>query len=421
MTAMDSPEIADAVASGEADPVEIVESFLSVVDERESEVRAWAHVDPDLARTQAGALDRVRRPLLGVPVGIKDVIDTEDMPTTYNSPLYEDHQPSRDAACVSLLRSAGAVIMGKTGTVEFASLGRNPDTTNPHDATRTPGGSSCGSGAAVGAGMVPVALGTQTGGSTIRPASFCGVYGMKPTYGLVSFEGTKPYAPSLDTIGWMGRSVGDLAAVAEALGAVPAPPAAVDPSTLRIGVYRTPAWDMADAASRDAVHEAAEQFRALGATVEDIDGPAEFARLTDAQDIIMHWEGQAAFRAEYERFGSALHQGFRDEVENSKGRTAVQAAEAYDFLGTCRGLFDATFGAYDALLTPAVLGEATVGLESTGMATYNRMFTALHGPNITVPTARGEHGLPIGVQLVSGRFHDKALLGIAALLTPAGG
>ena len=430
-TDLTAAHAASLVRTRRAGAVEIVERSLARIDECESTVHAWAHVAHDGARAQASAIESaiesviesggdadrrewIDRPLLGVPVGVKDMIDTADLPTQYNSPLYAGHQPARDAACVSLLRAAGAVVVGKADTVEFASLGRVAATVNPHDPRRTPGGSSSGSAAAVAAGMVPIALGTQTGGSVIRPASFCGVFGMKPTYGLISIEGIKVYAPSLDTIGWMARSVDDLALAARALGVIERSPEPADVGGLRVAVYRTPHWADADAASQEAVADAARMLADAGTEVIDVEGPGEFAHLTENQDIIMHWEGRAAYRAEYELFGDRLHPEFRKEVENAKGRTIQQVAAAYDALGEARRLFDQAFHGFDAVLTPAVPGEAPVGLARTGLATFNRMFTALHGPNITVPGWRSTAGMPIGVQLVGRRFTDRRLLAVAA-------
>ena len=418
-------EAATAVRAGTVSATAISQRALARIDACEPVVHAFAHVARERALEQADLVDTRlsgdpaawrARPLLGVPVGVKDMIATGDMPTQHNSPLYEGHQPARDAACVSLLRSAGAVVVGKTDTVEFASLGRVAATVNPHDTERTPGGSSSGSAAAVAAGMVPIALGTQTGGSVIRPASFCGVYGMKPTYGLISIEGIKVYAPSLDTIGWMARSVEDLSRCALALGVIERPPDTAEPTELRVAVYRTPHWSEADPASRGAVADAGHRLVEAGADVLELEGPREFEGLTEHQDVIMHWEGRAAYRAEYEMYGDRLHPEFRKEVENAKERTTGQVAAAYDAVGAARTRFDEAFAGFDAVLTPAVPGEAPVGLARTGLATFNRMFTALHGPNITVPGWRGDAGMPIGVQLVGRRFTDRRLLEVAAVL-----
>lgn len=410
------------IARGDLTSEELVRSCLDRIERRDGAIGAWAFVDPDLALEQARACDHAAPAglLHGVPVGIKDIFATADMPTEYNSPIYQGYRPTQDAASVALLRSAGAIILGKLTTVEFAALGHIPATRNPHDAERTPGGSSCGSGAAVADFMVPVATGTQTGGSVIRPASFCGVYGFKPTFGLVKTEGAKSYAPSLDTVGWMARSAGDLKLVAGALG-VPSTDESQEPSIsdLTIGVYRTPLWDEAAAESQQALEDAAARLERAGATLRDVEGPSVFSRLTQAQDTIMHGEGRVAFAAEYREHYDRLHPQIREEVENVRGITAADMIAAYDLIASCRPQLDQAFGEFDVWLTPAVPGEAPLGLDSTGEATFNRMWTALHVPCLTIPSRQGPHGLPVGIQLVAPRFRDGDLLAVADAIAPA--
>ncbi|MDE0146752.1 MAG: amidase [Rhodospirillaceae bacterium] len=411
---------ADAIAAGNLTSEALVRACLDRIAEREATVQAWAWLDPDAAIAEARRRDAEppRGPLHGVPVGIKDMIDTGDMPTEYNSPLYPGHRPARDAACVSILRSAGLVVLGKVATVEFASLGRTAPTRNPLDPGHTPGGSSSGSGAAVGAGMAPLALGTQTGGSVIRPASFCGVFGMKPSYGLIGTEGIKVYAQSLDTIGYMARSAEDLTRLSLVLGVVEEMPEPAALPALRIGVCRTPHRAEAAPETREAIDRAANRLAEAGAAIEAVADPPAFDGLTEAQDRIMHWEGRGAYRAEYLAQPALLHPAFRDEVENAKGRTIPQINEAYDRMAVARIEFAAAFAGYDAWLTPAVIGEAPAGLESTGEALFNRMWTALHGPCITIPAHRGPNGLPVGVQIVSPRLSDAGLLAVAEAISP---
>ena len=408
----------DAVAqirSGTLTSEDLVRSCLERIEERERDVRAFSFLDADQAIAQAREIDKspTKGPLNGIPVAIKDIVDTRDMPTQYNSPIYAGHRPGADAACVTTLKAAGAVIIGKVDTVEFASLGRPPRTGNPANTGHTPGGSSAGSAAAVGADMVPVAIGTQTGGSTIRPASFCGVYGMKPTYGRTSFGGTKPYSQSLDTIGWMGKSTGDLALVAEALAVIDQLTQRPAKSTLKIARYEGPHWDAALSESRQALDQACDLLSNAGVQITSVEGPDEFTDLTEAQDIIMHGEGRAAFVAEYKTAHHLLHQNFRDEVENIMGITPEKFRWAYDFIGACRPLFDHAFEGYDAWLTPSVPGEAPKGLENGGEATFNRMWTALHVPCISIPSFTGPNGMPVGIQLVTRRFDDNRLLAIS--------
>jgi Asp-tRNA(Asn)/Glu-tRNA(Gln) amidotransferase A subunit family amidase len=407
----------DAIAkikAGEITSESLVRSCLDRINACEADIRAWSYLDADAAIYQAREFDKASNPgpLCGVPVAIKDIIDTRDMPTQHNSPIYVGHCPGTDASCVTQLKAAGAVIMGKVDTVEFASLGRKARTANPHNIEHTPGGSSAGTGAAVGAQMVPLGIGTQTGGSTIRPASFCGTYGMKPTYCTTSFGGAKPYSQSLDTIGWLGNSAMDLALVAQALAVIDQPGTAGEISTMKIGYYEGPHWDETLPETRDALNKAAELLANAGAIVEKVSSPPEFAELTHAQDIIMHGEGRTAFVAEYMAHRHSLHEKFCDEVENKMGITSQQFRWVYDHIGACRPKFDLAFEGYDAWLTASVPGEAPKGLENGGVATFNRMWTALHVPCINIPSFKGPNNLPVGVQLIARRFDDKHLLAV---------
>lgn len=419
---LSAAEAAAAIAAGRLTSEALVRSCLARIEERDPLVRAWAHVDPALAIHQARERDRTKPvgPLHGVPIGIKDMIDTRDMPTQHNSPIYVGHRPNQDAACVSLLRSAGAVILGKTETHEFAAGGRLPLTRNPHDVERTPGGSSSGSAAAVADFMVPLALGTQTGGSTIRPASFCGIYAMKPTWGVVNREGAKIYSISLDTIGWFGRSVADLSLVAEALGAVSSTSAAV-PATagLKIALCRTPMWEKAEPASRRAVELAAERLSRAGHQVVPLDLPEPLARLTDAQAAVMRGEGRAAFLPEYRAHYGLLHQDFRDRVEDKDKIGPKGLRDALDFAAAQRPVFERLVADFDAVLAPSAVGEAPRSLLTTGDALFQRMWTLLHVPCITIPGFAGENGLPIGVTLVARRYEDAHLLAVGERVAAA--
>lgn len=388
---------------------EYLAECLAAIDKYEATVKAFASIDPD-AFVKPGSEGLLR----GIPIGVKDVIETADLPTEYNSPLYAGHHTDRDAACISILKSHGAVILGKTTTVEFASLGRVTQTRNPHNPDHTPGGSSSGSGAAVATGMVPIALGTQTGGSTVRPASFCGVAALKPTYGLVPTEGLKPYAPSLDTITWMARSADDLELMLRCFQPLEQPPEM--PGTLRVGVYRTPYWDQAEGATRNAVRDCAELLAANGIAVEPVDVLSDERELNSAQDTLMHAEGRLAYLAEYLEWGDDLSPALRAEVENAKAITPLQLAAAYDYLGTMRPKMEARMAGFDAWLTPAVPGEAPAGLDSTGDAVFNRLWTGLHMPCVALPGYAGPLGLPVGIQLVAPRYRDLELLGVARVV-----
>jgi Asp-tRNA(Asn)/Glu-tRNA(Gln) amidotransferase A subunit family amidase len=403
---------------------EIVRACLARIKVRDADVCAWTYVDAADALARGCDLDREprRSPLHGVPIGIKDVILTQDMPTSYNSELYRDYFPKMDAACIKILRAAGAVILGKTDTVEFGATGRKALTRNPWALTRTPGGSSSGSAAAVADFHVPLALGTQTGGSMIRPASYCGVFAIKPTWGLVSNEGAKAFSPTLDTIGWFARSAGDLKLLYDIF----------DPDTdadegaeaklklpgARIAICRSPSWGQAEAATRKAMTAAAIALRAAGAAISYLTLPEPFHKLAAAQLVIMEGEGRRSFLSEQRLYGERLHINLRGYVLNSKSVSLKDLKDAYDLAARCRADFDRVAGEYDAVLTPSTLGEAPEGLEDTGAMTFNAMWTLLQVPCINIPFFKTAAGLPVGLTLTGPRFSDRRVLAVAAAMEP---
>ena len=396
---------------------EVVRACLARVAERDPAVRAWSYVDPAAVLRQARELDKrpVRGPLHGVPIGVKDMIDTADMPTQHNSPLFVGHRPALDAAAVATLRSAGAIILGKTDTTEFAAAGRRAATRHPLDPARSPGGSSAGSAAAVADWQVPVALGTQTAGSTMRPASFCGVFAMKPTWGAVSREGVKLYSASLDTLTWFARSVADLALLCDVFALHDdAPPRPVPLPGARFAVCRTPMWDAAGPGTAEALEQAGERLRAAGASVAAIDMPPHFAALVGMHATIMLSEGRAAFLNLARQHGPLLHDEFHARVENRTGITRAALLEAYDTAARCRAEFDAIAAGYDAVIVPSARGEAPDYADGPGDAVFNRMWTLLHGPSVNIPGFRGPTGMPVGVTLLGPRFGDRQLLEVAA-------
>jgi Asp-tRNA(Asn)/Glu-tRNA(Gln) amidotransferase A subunit family amidase len=418
------PTGAEAVAliqSGALSAEDLARACLARIAAREPAVRAWAWLDPPAVLREARELDRqpVKRPLHGLPVGVKDVFATRDMPTEHNSPLYRGLRPGFDAAAIATLRAAGALIFGKTETVEFAAGGRLPPTRHPLDPTRTAGGTSSGSAAAVGDGHVPVALGTQTAGSTIRPASFNGVFALKPSWGVVSREGFRACAQSLDTVTWFGRTVADLALLADAFAiADDEAPAPVAPAALRIALCRSPAWPLAEPATRAALLEAAARFAAAGAEVVELELPEAFAPLRELQDVVMNGEARAAFLGEYRTSPGLLHEDFHAKVENRQGITPAALCAAYDAAAACRRQFDELAGGFDAVLTPSARGEAPSGLGSTGDPAFNRMWTLLHVPCVNLPGLSGPAGLPVGVTLTGPRYSDRKLLAVAEAVAP---
>ncbi|MDR3511525.1 MAG: amidase [Caulobacteraceae bacterium] len=408
-------EAVTRIRSGELSAERLARACLDRLAARDGEVRAWTFVDPDLVLAQARELDRAGPggPLHGLPVGIKDVIQTEDMPTRHNSPLYRTARPTIDAACVSLLRSAGAVIFGKTDTVEFAASGRRALTRNPRDLERTPGGSSSGSAAAVADFHVPVTLGTQTGGSVIRPASFCGVWAIKPTWGVVSREGAKFNAVTLDTIGWFARSAADLGLIYDAYDPEPGAAGPLALNGARVAVCRTPVWDRAAPETRQALEAGAEALRRAGAEVVELDLPPEFDALAEMQLLIMRAEARIAFLADDRAHPGELEASLKAQVDNAFGYDRAGLLRAYDTAARCRPAFDALAGGFDAILAPSAVGEAPEGLGDVGDLVFNGLWTLLHVPTVNVPAFKGPNGLPVGLTVTGPRFSDRKVIAAA--------
>jgi Asp-tRNA(Asn)/Glu-tRNA(Gln) amidotransferase A subunit family amidase len=417
-------EAADRIREKSLTSEALVRSCLERIAARDSEVRAWSYVDPALAIARARELDKMQTagvvgPLHGLPFGVKDVIDTADMPTTQNSALYQGHRPGKDAGCVTVVRQSGALILGKTDTVEFAAGGRKALTRNPHNLAHTPGGSSSGSGAAVGDCMVPLAFGTQTGGSHIRPAAFNGIYALKPTWGAVTREGAKLFSAMCDTVGWYGRSVADLALVAGAFRLRDlAMQKSVTTRGLRVAMCKTPYWDKAEPSAQNAFATAAERLQQAGARIEEIELPARFRALNDAQRTISRGEGGAAFLPELLTHGERVHAEFRDMAENKLGITGEMMVEAYDLVADCTRTFESLVASFDAVVTPSAPGEAPEGLHTTGDFVFNGMWTVMHMPCLAIPCISGQQGLPVGIQLVGPRYSDARLLAVAAAVAP---
>ena len=407
------------IRQGDLSVEALARACLERIRARDDAVHAWAYINAEQVLEQARALDRAgpRGPLFGLPVGIKDVFLTRDMPTQYNSPLYEGFSGGVDAACVTLLREAGALILGKTETAEFASSGRLAPTVNPHDLTRTPGGSSSGSAAAIADFHVPLALGTQTGGSVIRPASYCGVFGFKPTWGMVSAEGAKTFSPSMDTVGWFARTADDLILVNDALSPVEPETPDVRIEGARIAVCRSPVWGQAGAATREALAQESVRLAAAGAIVTELDLPQPFDQLVDVQKCIMLSEGRATFLAEYRKDPGRLHPGLRSQVENAAGYTLAQLREAHDIAANCRRAFDAIAGEFDAVLTPSTIGDAPMATEGSGAMIFNAIWSLLQTPCVNVPVARPAGALPVGLTVTGPRYSDRRILAIARAMS----
>jgi Asp-tRNA(Asn)/Glu-tRNA(Gln) amidotransferase A subunit family amidase len=408
-------EVAHKIAAGEATCEAVVRDCLARIDAREGVVKAWVNFSPELALAQARALDRgpKRGPLHGVPVGIKDIIDTFDMPTEMGSPIYRGHRPPADASCVALLRRAGAVILGKTVTCEFAGMAPGV-TTNPHNSAHTPGGSSSGSAAAVADHMVHAALGTQTGGSVLRPSSYCGIFGFKPTYNTFNKMGVWPAAESIDTIGLHARSLDDIELLTAVLRLQTPAPSPQPDHPPRIGLCRSEVWDKAQPESRAAVEGAAAVLGKAGAAVQEIELPVAFKGMHGvARGTINFVERAACMAFLWDTHSAALSPQMRRYVEGGQKASREEYVEAFRRLDQCRAVLGPIFEKVDVLLVPCVQGEAPKGLEFTGDPSMQAIWTALHTPSITLPTHRGPNNLPVGIQLVGHRYEDDRLLAAA--------
>jgi amidase len=415
LNTLTATEIAQKIAAGETTCEAITRDCAARVAARDDVVKAWVNFDPDLALAQARALDRGPRrgPLHGVPIGVKDIIDTFDMPTEMGSPIYRGHRPPSDAACVALLRRAGAVILGKTATCEFAGMAP-AETTNPHNPAHTPGGSSSGSGAAVADHMVPAALGTQTGGSVLRPSSYCGIFGYKPTYNTFNKVGVKPAAESIDTIGWLARSIDDIALLSAVLR-MQEPKALPNlNSAPRIGLCRTEAWDTTQPETKAAVENAAAALSKAGATVREVKLPDPFNGMRQiARETINFHERAACMAYEWDHHRDKLSPQMVRYIENGLMTSRQDYVAGWRRIEQCRVLLGPVFENHDVLLMPCVQGEAPKGLASTGDGSMQAIWTALHTPSMTLPTHRGPNNLPVGIQLVGQRWDDERLLACA--------
>jgi Asp-tRNA(Asn)/Glu-tRNA(Gln) amidotransferase A subunit family amidase len=405
---------------------ELVQSCLARIAEHEPTIGAWTHLDPAHALEQAREADRQRRsgravgPLHGIPVGLKDIFDTKDMPTERGSPIHAGRRTGRDSAVAERLRAAGAIILGKTVTTEFAYFGPGK-TRNPHDPARTPGGSSSGSAAAVASFMVPLAIGSQTNGSMIRPASFCGVVGFKPSHGLISRHRALQLSRSLDHVGVYGRTVGDAALLADALAghderdpdtAPLAAPELADiaatepPLPPRFAYVRSPVWDEAADDTKAGFDELVGH---LAGRVVALDLPAAFAGAHAAQRTIMAAEMAANLAREYRNDRDRMTDKLGSFIEEGQRVAAVDYLAARALAGSLREMLGTMFQDFHAILTPAAPGEAPVGLESTGNPTFCTIWTLTGLPAVSLPLLQGSHGMPIGVQLV-GEWRDDARL-----------
>ncbi|KAG5750130.1 hypothetical protein H9Q70_007217 [Fusarium xylarioides] len=394
------------------------QSLLDRIEERDRTIKAWAYLDPELVMSQARLLDKVpierRGPLHGLAVGIKDIMYTKDMPTEYGSRIYNGHQPSADSHAVAILRAAGALIFGKTTTTEFAVANYGPWTANPHNPKHTPGGSSSGSAAAVADFQVPLSFGSQTGGSVIRPASYTGVFAMKPTFGAISTEGQKPCAPSFDTIGFFARSVEDLQLLADVFGLKDdGAPKHISLDQISVAVIKTPFWSSAGCGTDNAMGHSLSILKKNAIKVEQVSFPAEVSDpkvLGRIQDVIIQSEARVSLLPEYRLNKAKLGYEVCDIIENRSNITQDELRDAYDEYAKMRLIVNNLAKKYDIILAPSAVDDAPVGLDDMGSPIFNTLWTGFHMPVINIPSSLGPWGMPVGVSLVAPRFHDQQLL-----------
>jgi Asp-tRNA(Asn)/Glu-tRNA(Gln) amidotransferase A subunit family amidase len=412
---LSAAEIAGRIAARAITAEAVIGDCLARIAAREPTIHAFAHVDPELALRAARELDGgpSRGALHGVPIGIKDVIDTADQPTQMGSPIYRGHRPACDGASVALLRAAGAIILGKTVTTEFAGMTAGP-TVNPHNPAHTPGGSSSGSAAAVADFMLPAALGTQTGGSVLRPAAYCGVIGYKPTFGAFNRAGLKFAAESLDTIGLMARSIDDIALITSVLlGRQPGVPVGLGAAP-KIGLCRTPLWDTAQPETKHAVEDAAARLAQAGAELREVVLPDDFAGLkAAARETINNYERSKSMAAEWASHRDLISAKLRRCIELGMAMPYEDYLAAITLGESCRARLPAVLDGFDVLLAPSVQGEAPAGLDSTGDPGFQAIWTILHVPTMSLPTHSGPNGLPVGIQLIARRHDDQRLFACA--------
>lgn len=395
------------IAAGAATARDVLEACLARIAAREPALHVFAHLDAEAARA---ALPAAQGPLGGLPVGVKDILDVAGMPTGHNSPIWAGNVPRADAACVALARAAGGVMIGKTVTTEFATRHPGP-TANPHNTAHTPGGSSSGSAAGVAAGFFPFAFGTQTAGSVIRPAAYCGVVGYKPSYGLIHRAGMKVISEELDTIGVMARGVADCALLVGAMTGFDLG----DPDTRpgrapRLLIVIGPEARAAEPPTLALMARAADAARKAGATVLAREMPPEVAAAHAAAPLVAHAEGAQALAWELATHPDQLSDGLRTRLTEARAQGAAALDGARQSLRVARAAMPAIFEHYDAILTPSAPGEAPEGLGWTGEPAFNALWTALHLPCVTVPAGVGPHGLPLGLQVVGPQGSDRATL-----------
>ena len=426
-------ELAEKIKSGQLTSVEACQTYIERIKKFDKDVKAWAHFDRKVLLEKAGESDEHRKAgkptglLHGVPIAVKDIIGTVDMPTECGTVIRKGKSYSQNAEIIDLLHSSGAIVMGKTATSELAYLSP-PSTTNPHDKNRTPGGSSSGSAASVASFMAPASIGSQTGGSIIRPASYCGVVGYKPTYGLISRNGVLRTSYNLDQVGMFGRKVEDVAMLAKVL----IKKDKYDPATIHYSTenilaetkkgpifepkfifYKTDYWKIIDKKSREAFEYFIKSFKK---NIEIFDTPSYFKDIHKYHQIIHETDLANNFSVYYKKFKKKLSKYMQDAISNGNKYTAKEYAEAIDFMQRSYESYEEVFEDYHGVLSPSSPGVAPKGLKSTGTAEFNKVWSYLGTPCISLPLLEGENNLPLGVQLIGNKYDDHRFLGVAKWL-----
>jgi Asp-tRNA(Asn)/Glu-tRNA(Gln) amidotransferase A subunit family amidase len=426
-------ELAEKIKSGQLSSVEVCEKYIDRIKKFEKDVKAWAHFDKKVLLEKATEADEHRKAgkptgsLHGVPIAVKDIIGTVDMPTECGTVIRKGKSYSQNAEIIDLLHASGAIVMGKTATSELAYLGP-PATTNPHDKNRTPGGSSSGSAASVASFMAPASIGSQTGGSVIRPASYCGVVGYKPSYGLISRNGVLRTSFSLDQIGMFGRKVEDVAMLAKVL----IKKDKYDAATIHYSTenilsetkkgpifepkfifYKTDHWKIIDKKSRESFEYFIKSFKK---NIEIFDTPSYFKDIHKYHQIIHETDLANNFSVYYKKFKKKLSKYMQDAISNGNKYTAKEYAEAIDFMKRSYESYEEVFEDYHGVLSPSSPGVAPKGLKSTGTAEFNKVWSYLGTPCISLPLLEGENNLPLGVQLIGNKYDDHRFLGVAKWL-----
>lgn len=410
-------EAARAIEDGTLTSEALVRACLDRIAARNAEVLAFTAVDPALALAHARAADAQRAGLLrGIPFAVKDIIDTADYATSYGSPIYAGHRPHIDAGCVAMARERGAVVLGKVATSEFAT--QTPSTArNPLNVAHTPGGSSSGSAVAVADGMVPVAFGTQTTASIVRPASYCGIVGYKPSFGFIGTAGVKPLSPTQDTVGVLARTVADAAFFAFGLhGTRITEPSDVRP---RLAVCQSRQWDAVRPEMADAIEQLARKAERHGAKVVRVRLPSELEDLVDMQVRLFAFEARQSLAHERQHHSAQFSERLRKRLDGGIGITPSEYLAMRRRAADARQHVHQLFEGVDALLYPPAQGEADAGLLDSGSAQFGALWSLLHLPCITVPMTRGPAGLPLGTQVIGEFGQDEKLLSVAAFVSEA--